>query len=149
MKFSKYGSESIFGGMAVEHLSLTPSEYWQRQCHVGASFLRPAEAPLCESIGVDNILWGSDYPHIEGSHPHTREHLRLTFSQMPEDNVVKLLTANVARVYGFDLEVLKPLAEKYCPTKEEVSTFIPYSEIPETAKGCPGMNPLNQIQEVA
>jgi len=149
MKYSKYGSESIFGGMAVEHLSLTPSEYWQRQCHVGASFLRPAEAPMCESIGVDNILWGSDYPHIEGSHPHTREHLRLTFAQMPQDHVIKLLTTNVARVYGFDLEALKPLAEKYCPTKEEVSTHIPYSEIPETAKGCPGMNPLNQIQKVA
>ena len=62
---------------------------------------------------------------------------------------MKLLTTNVARVYGFDLDVLKPLAEEYCPTKEEVSPYIPYSDIPETAKGCPGMNPLNQIQEVA
>ena len=149
MKYSKYGSESIFGGMAVEHLNLTPSEYWQRQCHVGASFLRPAEVHLCEGIGIDNILWGSDYPHIEGSHPHTHEHLRLTFAQLPEEHVVKLLTTNDARVYGFDIEALKPLAERYCPTKEEVATPIPYSEIPETAKGCPGMNPLNQIQKVA
>ena len=55
MKYSKYGSESIFGGMAVEHLTLKPSEYWLRQCHVGASFLRPTEAPLCAEIGIDNI----------------------------------------------------------------------------------------------
>jgi predicted TIM-barrel fold metal-dependent hydrolase len=149
MKYSKYGSESIFGGMAVEDLTLTPSEYWKRQCYVGASFLRPTEVSLCSNVGVDNILWGSDYPHIEGSHPHTREHLRLTFAHLPEDHVTKLLTTNVAKVYDFDLDALKPLAEKYCPTKEEVATHIPYSDIPETAKGCPGMNPLNQIEKVA
>ncbi len=148
MKYSKYGSESIFGGMAVEHLSLKPSEYWLRQCHVGASFLRPTEAPLCAEIGIDNVLWGSDYPHIEGSHPHTKEHLRLTFSELSLGHVTKLLTTNSARVYGFDLEALKPLAEKYCPTKDEISIPISYSEIPEAAKGCPGMNPLNQVQEV-
>ena len=44
---------------------------------------------------------------------------------------------------------LAPLAEKYCPTKDAVATPIDYSEIPERAKGCPGMNPLNQVQEVA
>ena len=56
MKYSKHGSESVFGGMAVEKMSLKPSEYWQRQCYVGASFLRPVEAPLCREIGIDNIM---------------------------------------------------------------------------------------------
>ena len=63
-------------------------------------------------------------------------------------HVTKLLTTNTARVYDFDLEALLPLAEKYCPTKKEVSSPISYSNIPEAAKGCPGMNPLNQVQEV-
>lgn len=145
MKYSKYGSESIFGGMAVAGMSLKPSEYWQRNCYVGASFLRPTEAPLCREVGIDNIMWGSDYPHIEGSHPYTREHLRLTFAQLPEDEITKLLTTNVARVYGFDLDKLAPLAAQFCPTKAEVSTPIGYDDIPEEAKGCPGMNPLNQV----
>lgn len=149
MKYSKYGSESIFGGMAVENMSLTPTEYWQRQCYVGASFLRPAEAPLCEDLGIDNVMWGSDYPHIEGSHPHTREHLRLTFAQLSISQTTKLLTTNAAKVYHFDLDALAPLAAQFCPTKGEVATPIDYSEIPETAKGCPGMNPLNQVQDVA
>jgi predicted TIM-barrel fold metal-dependent hydrolase len=149
MKYSKYGSESIFGGMAVENMSLKPSEYWQRQCYVGASFLRPSEALLCPEIGIDNVCWGSDYPHIEGSHPHTLEHLRLTFAQLSIEETTKMLTTNSAEVYQFDLEALKPLAEQYCPTKEEVATPISYSDIPETAKGCPAMNPLNQVQEVA
>jgi len=144
MKFSKYGSESIFGGMAVKDMSLKPSEYWKRQCYVGASFLRPTEAGLCREIGIDNIMWGSDYPHIEGSHPHTHEHLRLTFGELPVEETTKLLTTNAARVYNFDLAALAPLAEKWCPTKAEVATPISYEQIPEEAKGCPAMNPLNQ-----
>ncbi len=148
MKYSEYGSESIFGGMAVAGLSMKPSEYWQRNCYVGASFLRPIEAPLCSQVGIDNIMWGSDYPHIEGSHPFTKEHLRLTFGDLTIEETTKLLTTNVCKVYNFDPEALLPLAEQYCPTKAEVATPISYADIPDEAKGCPGMNPLNQVQPV-
>lgn len=149
MKYSKYGSESIFGGQAVAKMSLTPTEYFNRQCYIGASFLRPAEADIARGVGIDRVMWGSDYPHIEGSYPHTHEHLRLTFAQMTREETTTMLTDNAANVYKFDLDALAPLAEKYCPTKEFVETPIDYSEIPERAKGCPGMNPLNQVQEVA
>ena len=65
-------------------LSLLPSEYFARQCHIGASFLPPRDCARRQEIGVDRIMWGSDYPHVEGSHPYTREHLRLTFAGVPE-----------------------------------------------------------------
>ncbi len=144
MKYSAYGSESIFGGMAVAQMSLKPSEYWQRQCYIGASFLRPSEAHLPAEIGLDKIMWGSDYPHTEGSHPFTKDHLKLTFGGMPVDDATTLLTANAAKLYNFDLDALAPLAEQYCLTKAEVAAGIDYGDIPEEAKGCPGMNPLNQ-----
>ena len=146
MKFSRYGSESIFGGQAVAQMSLTPSEYFERQCHIGASFLRPAETEVAKSVGTHKVMWGSDYPHIEGSHPHTKEHLRLTFANYSVDEAVQMLTTNAAKVYNFDIEALLPLAERFCPTKEQVATPIDYGEIPERAKGCPGMNPLNQLE---
>jgi len=149
MKYSKYGSEAIFGGIAVAQMSLRPSEYWQRQCHVGASFLRPTEIDVVRQIGIQNVMWGSDYPHVEGSHPHTDEHLRLTFGEMTEDEATMLLTTNAARLYKFDIEKLRPLAEQFCPTKAHVAGGIAYSEIPEKGKGCPGMAPQNQTQEVA
>jgi predicted TIM-barrel fold metal-dependent hydrolase len=149
MKYSKYGSEAIFGGIAVAQMSLRPSEYWQRQCHVGASFLRPTEIDVVRQIGIQNVMWGSDYPHVEGSHPHTDEHLRLTFGEMTEDEATTLLTTNAARLYKFDIEKLRPLAEQFCPTKAHVAGGIAYSEIPEKGKGCPGMAPQNQTQEVA
>lgn len=56
MKYSTYGSEAIFGGPAVSAMTLKPSEYWQRQCHIGASFLRPSEAHLPAEIGIERIM---------------------------------------------------------------------------------------------
>lgn len=141
MKYSKYGSESIFGGQAVAAMSMKPSEYFARQCYIGASFLRPSEATIARDIvGVDRVMWGSDYPHIEGSYPHTHEHLRLTFAELTQDEATTILTENAARVYNFDIDALRPIAEQFCPTKEFVATPISYSDIPEKAKGCPGMN---------
>ena len=149
MKYSTYGSEAIFGGPAVSAMSMKPSEYWQRQCYIGASFLRPSEAHLPAEIGLDRIMWGSDYPHTEGSHPFTGQHLRLTFGGMPTDEATRLLTTNAARLYKFDLDALRPLAEKHCLTKAEVAAGIDYADVPEEARGCPGMNPLNQREPAA
>ena len=59
----------------------TPSEYFQRNCWVGASFLRPSEAPLRHEVGVDRIMWGADYPHTEGTYPYTTEALRCAFAR--------------------------------------------------------------------
>ena len=149
MKYSTYGSEAIFGGPAVSAMSMKPSEYWQRQCYIGASFLRPCEAHLPAEIGIDRIMWGSDYPHTEGSHPFTRQHLKLTFGGMPVDDATKLLTTNAAKLYKFDLDALKPPAEQHCLTKGEVAAGIDYADVPEEARGCPGMNPLNQREPAA
>ena len=144
MKYAKYGSEAIFGAFAVENLPLKPSEYWRRQCYIGASFLRPTECDLRHEVGIDNIAWGNDYPHIESSHPYTRQHLRLTFGGIDPAETEKLITLNAARLYHFDVEALRPLAERICPTKDEVATPIDYRDIPEDGTKCPGLAPHTQ-----
>ena len=108
MKYSRYGSESIFGGEAVAKMSLTTLGVLQPAVLHRRIFLRPAEAHIARSIGVEHIMWGSDYPHIEGSYPHTREHLRLTFAQMTLEETTTILTDNAAEVYKFDLDALAP-----------------------------------------
>ena len=149
MKYGKFGSEAIFGGMAVAELTMLPSEYWRRNCYVGASFLRPTEVGLRHAVGIDNIAWGSDYPHTESSYPYTRQHLRLTFGGVDPADTEKMLTTNVARLYDFDVEALRPLAEQHCPTKAEIAEPIEYTEIPEEAQKCPGLAPQNQVQVVS
>ena len=103
-----------------EGLPLLPSEYWRRQCWVGASFLTHREVVLREAIGVDSIMWGSDFPHAEGTWPHTREKLREAFAGVDRDEVVRMVGGTAAKVYGFDLEKLAPLADRVGPRAEEL-----------------------------
>lgn len=144
MKNEKETSEHIFGGPTVAKMSLKPSEYFARQCHLGASFLPPRECDSRHDIGIDRIMWGSDYPHTEGSYPYTRELLRLSFDGVPEDEIQKMLAINAARVYGFDLELLAPLAAKVGPTKAEISEPLDLSTLPLAARKCPAFGAGNQ-----
>ena len=52
-------------------LAKLPSEYWDGNCFVGASFLARYEALRYDEPGMQNVLWGSDYPHTEGTWPVT------------------------------------------------------------------------------
>jgi predicted TIM-barrel fold metal-dependent hydrolase len=75
------------------------------------------EAELRYETGVANIMWGSDYPHPEGSWPVTREQMLETFRGLPEPEVAAMLGGNAARVYGFDVDKLAPLVAKIGPEK--------------------------------
>ena len=101
-------------------MSLKPSEYWARQCFVGASMLSPEECAMRYKIGVGTIMWGSDYPHPEGTWPHTKERLHDTFAGVPESDMRAILGENAARVYGFDPEALAPDVERVCPLPSDL-----------------------------
>jgi hypothetical protein len=70
---------------------------------------------------ADRFMWGSDYPHDEGTNPYTREHLRQIFAEVGEDELRVILAGNAAKLYDFNLDALAPLAEKYGPTVAEVA----------------------------
>ena len=134
---SSGSQESMWGG-PVRALSLTPSEYWERQCHIGCSFLRPSEAKLRYDVGVDKLMFGTDYPHVEATSPFTREALRATFSDIPEAEVRAILGTNAAALYGFDLAALQPLVDRIGPTVDEVA--LPLDAVPEGAIKCPAFD---------
>jgi predicted TIM-barrel fold metal-dependent hydrolase len=54
-------------------------------------------------IGVDNLMWGSDYPHTEGVWPFSRKKVASNFADIPEGDTRKMVHDNVARVFGFPL----------------------------------------------
>jgi predicted TIM-barrel fold metal-dependent hydrolase len=53
-----------------------------------------------EQIGVDNLMFGTDYPHIGSFWPHTRQYLDLLLNDVPDDEVDKILWRNAAELYG-------------------------------------------------
>jgi hypothetical protein len=73
-------------------------------------------------------MWGNDYPHDEGTHPFTREHLRQVFHGVPHDEMTKILGTNAAELYGFDMTALRPLGDQYGPTVAELGE--PLLELP-------------------
>ncbi len=131
------GSQEAKFGAAIGPLSLSPSEYWARQCHVGSSFIRRPEVELRDRVGVDRIMWGSDFPHLEGCWPYSRAHLRLAFAGVPEHEVRAMVGGNAARLYGFDLGALAPLAAEFGPTPAEVAVPLAPADIPTDGLRCP------------
>jgi len=74
-------------------------------------------------------MWGSDFPHDEGTAPFTREHLRQLFHSWPQSRMRQFLAQTASRTFGFDLDALQPLADQYGPTVDEIS--VPLVELPE------------------
>jgi predicted TIM-barrel fold metal-dependent hydrolase len=139
MKHARGSQEHLWGGPIVENLSLLPSGYWARQCHVGASFMRPSEIGLRSEVGIDRIMWGNDYPHLEASYPFSHEALRLTFGTVDPAEVQALVGGNAARLYGFDLGTLAPIAARVGPSIDEIRQ--PLEQLPEGSAKCPAFLP--------
>ena len=72
-------------GAAVRpKLSKAPSSYLYDQVYASFQHDRSAIAAL-EAMGWRNIMWGSDYPHIEGTFGHTQETLAGLFDGVSEE----------------------------------------------------------------
>jgi predicted TIM-barrel fold metal-dependent hydrolase len=107
---------------AAALLSMKPSEYFRRNFYIGASLFLPSEAVRRHEIGVGNIMWGVDYPHSEGTFPYSREAISHTFADVPSSEVLDMLGATAARVFGFDLAHLQVIADRIGPTVRDVRT---------------------------
>ncbi|MDQ1396786.1 MAG: hypothetical protein QOG64_2045 [Acidimicrobiaceae bacterium] len=116
--------------LSGDALPQRPSDYWRSNCYLSGSFLAPFEVAQREEVGLGNLMWGSDYPHTEGTWPYTRVALRHTFAGVPEDEARLILGETAVTVFGLDRAALVPVAEKIGPTPEEVATPLTPEELP-------------------
>lgn len=83
-------------------LKLKPSEYFQRQIY--ATFIDdPVGVRIRHEIGVDNILWSSDYPHTASTWPHSQKVIERDFKDVPADEKWKIVRQNAIKLYDLDL----------------------------------------------
>jgi predicted TIM-barrel fold metal-dependent hydrolase len=54
---------------------------------------------LRHEVGVDNIMWESDYPHTTSTYPNSWEYVERTLQGVPEDERTRMLYQNAMRVY--------------------------------------------------
>jgi predicted TIM-barrel fold metal-dependent hydrolase len=129
MPRTDYMAKRIFAGKVGElgftedqRLPKLPSEYFQQNIWVTASFMAPAECRKRHKIGVDKVMWASDYPHDEGTYPYSEQSLRNTFHDVPENEARMMLGETAARLYDFDLAALQPIADRVGLTPAELAT---------------------------
>ncbi|WTW92519.1 amidohydrolase family protein [Streptomycetaceae bacterium NBC_01309] len=101
-----------------------PSHYLHRNVYIGGSFLSRTEAVGAIRDGyADRIMWGSDYPHMEGTYQYQRPEtpdaervamgklsIRWTFAGLDRDAVRAMLGGTAAKVYGLDPAALAATA---------------------------------------
>lgn len=128
MRKSKSAQHFFGGDSLLGSLTLMPSEYFARNCYLGSSPLRLSEAQQREVIGVDRIMWGNDFPHIEGTFPYSVEAIRYALCDAAESELDAMLSDNACHVYGFDRHALRVAAEQHGPTLDQLLT--PLSQVP-------------------
>jgi predicted TIM-barrel fold metal-dependent hydrolase len=101
------------------HLSMKPSEYFRRNIKIGSSCMSRREAELRYEIGVGTIMWGTDYPHPEGTWPQTGKMMVETLHGLPEAEIEAMLGGNAAEFYSIDTEKLAPLVDRIGPERSQ------------------------------
>ncbi|MGE0383112.1 MAG: amidohydrolase family protein [Gammaproteobacteria bacterium] len=84
-------------------LSMLPSQYVRRNVH--ATFSHDRAAIFARRVtGVAPLLWASDYPHTEGTFPHSRRAIEAVFADtgVTAEERKAILGGTAAKLYGLD-----------------------------------------------
>jgi predicted TIM-barrel fold metal-dependent hydrolase len=87
-----------------------PSDYYR--AHGLATFQEdPAGLALAEKFNlVDNFAWANDYPHHEGTWPHSAEAIERTMPNLTSPQRAKILGLNAARFFKLEVPEHQRLA---------------------------------------
>ena len=80
-------------------LKMKPSDYWRRQCKATFQFDRIG-TKLIDDIGVETLMWGSDYPHGDGVWPESSKYIEEQFGHLPAEVTHKIVCENAGKFYG-------------------------------------------------
>jgi uncharacterized protein len=84
-------------GMNDTGLSMRPSDIFRRQCFISFEPVERSLPLLADYIGADNILWATDYPHLDGFPGAAR---MIQAMGMPPHTLASILAGGAKRYYG-------------------------------------------------
>ena len=151
-------------GREFSDLPKAPSEYVRSNVFLGASFPSTDQVEEAHREGYsENVLWGRDYPHIEGAfqvrddpdaEPICRLALRHAFSRVPAREALQMVGQNSVRIFGLDGDYLTTVAGRIdAPSAERLGTEP--ESLPEVGagsnafRGQAGLRPAPSPQELA
>lgn len=77
-----------------------PSHYFHRNVHLTFIDEPDVHRLAKERLGVENVMWSSDYPHPVTSWPRSREIVGGMFDGVPAEDRAKIVSGNAARVWN-------------------------------------------------
>lgn len=84
-------------------LTLKPNEYFHRQVYT-AFIDDPFAVQHRDEIGVDRMMWSSDYPHSVSFWPHSHDKIAQDFQGVSDADERRIVWRNAAQLYGFDAD---------------------------------------------
>jgi uncharacterized protein len=82
-----------------DNVKMKPSDYFRRQCFIAIEPSEPLLAQVIEYIGTDNLIFGSDYPHMDHK-PNIVEEMVKLEETLSKETVQKILWENPRRFYN-------------------------------------------------
>jgi len=79
---------------------LTPQEYWNRHCYATFTY-DPAGLQHLDRIGIDKIMWATDYPHNESTFGYTGTAVQWIVDTVGEAAARKVVGGNAVNFYRF------------------------------------------------
>ena len=94
---------------AVDYLTMKPSEYFRR------NFIATFEddkfgVQTRHGIGVENLMWGNDYPHHDSIWPKSMSILDEVMTGVPENEIQQMCMDTVCSLYSVDRDKLPSAA---------------------------------------
>jgi predicted TIM-barrel fold metal-dependent hydrolase len=88
----------VAGPYNLPNLRLKPSEYFHR--NIAVTFMDDEVGlNMRHLVGIENILWSTDFPHPATTWPHSQEVVARQFAEIPEAERELICSANAARIY--------------------------------------------------
>jgi predicted TIM-barrel fold metal-dependent hydrolase len=86
-------------GPRYPQMKMNAADYWKRQVY--ATFQDDVPGVRCRDlIGVDKLMWGSDYPHFDSTWPNSQKAIERNFEGVPADEMELILGGNMIQVYN-------------------------------------------------
>ena len=100
-----YDAFQEYEGWVRPILGEKPSYFMARQLH-GTFQNDPVAVTNLAHTGAAPLLWGSDFPHAEGTYPHSRATVRKLFEDVELELVADMVGRTAAALFHFDPTVL-------------------------------------------
>ncbi len=94
----RYWRNRSWGDLPIEH---APSFYWYRN-NAASFILDRSGIALRHQVGVENMMWSSDYPHHGNDWPYSRKVIEETMNAIPFEEQAAIVGGNAARIWNLD-----------------------------------------------